>query len=260
MPTRLRDLFEHELAGWRVPAWLAAVLLAFPMVGGVGLILTRVASQDAYTRVIREDGPIEWASFACWMVTAVAGTFLALRLWRSGRTLEACFWSVVVIASFCAGGEEISWGQRVLGFGTPSHLREMNDQGEVNLHNLASLDNGFRVVMLLLGLYGSAFALAVRWRSREAGNDTVELLIPPLFLFSMFFLIAAFRLTWFVLLAPRPLRDTPVSYGEWAEMCVALGMAAFASLGLRRLSFAGHARQPAMDRSARESTMRVGHP
>ena len=33
-------------------------------------------------------------------------------------------------------GEEISWGQRILGFGTPEVLMEINHQQEFNLHNI----------------------------------------------------------------------------------------------------------------------------
>lgn len=35
-----------------------------------------------------------------------------------------------------AGGEEISWGQRILGFETPEYFQENNDQQEFTFHNL----------------------------------------------------------------------------------------------------------------------------
>lgn len=40
-----------------------------------------------------------------------------------------------------ACGEELSWGQHVLGFETPEGLRGANVQAEVNLHNLSWLDS-----------------------------------------------------------------------------------------------------------------------
>ncbi len=42
---------------------------------------------------------------------------------------------------FVACGEELSWGQHALGFGTPDSLQELNRQQEVNLHNLGFLDS-----------------------------------------------------------------------------------------------------------------------
>lgn len=32
-------------------------------------------------------------------------------------------------------GEEISWGQRIIGFGTPDSMKDSNVQGEFNIHN-----------------------------------------------------------------------------------------------------------------------------
>jgi len=37
---------------------------------------------------------------------------------------------------FLGFGEEISWGQRLFGFGTPKLINKYNVQGEFNLHNL----------------------------------------------------------------------------------------------------------------------------
>ena len=36
-------------------------------------------------------------------------------------------------------GEEISWGQRILGFATPESMADVNRQGEFNIHNLPGL-------------------------------------------------------------------------------------------------------------------------
>lgn len=41
---------------------------------------------------------------------------------------------------FFGAGEEISWGQRVLGFATPESLTQVNRQEEFNLHNLTALE------------------------------------------------------------------------------------------------------------------------
>jgi hypothetical protein len=45
---------------------------------------------------------------------------------------------------FFGAGEEISWGQRILGFNTPETIKEINVQQEFNIHNIElfnSLDN-----------------------------------------------------------------------------------------------------------------------
>ena len=37
---------------------------------------------------------------------------------------------------FLAAGEEISWGQRIFKFSTPTYLSSINDQNELNFHNI----------------------------------------------------------------------------------------------------------------------------
>ena len=55
---------------------------------------------------------------------------------------------------FIAFGEEISWGQRILGIETPESLEGINDQGETNLHNLSTgkANQLFQVFWLVMGV------------------------------------------------------------------------------------------------------------
>lgn len=54
-----------------------------------------------------------------------------------GRKTKGNLWFLALAAlMFVCFGEEISWGQRVFGWGTPPALQEVNAQGETNLHNL----------------------------------------------------------------------------------------------------------------------------
>ena len=43
------------------------------------------------------------------------------------------------IAMVFVAGEEISWGQRIIGFATPDFLIDLNRQGEFNVHNINTL-------------------------------------------------------------------------------------------------------------------------
>ena len=52
--------------------------------------------------------------------------------------------------------EEVSWGQRLFGWGTPAILNEFNVQGETTLHNLSSADTA----VFILFFWGSVMALA----------------------------------------------------------------------------------------------------
>ena len=75
-----------------------------------------------------EDGPVEWMGALALLLASLGFACCA----RKSR------W-YILLALFCffAFGEEISWGQRLFGFGTPKFFSQWNTQDETNLHNLA---------------------------------------------------------------------------------------------------------------------------
>ena len=85
-----------------------------------------------------EDGLLEWLAV---MVMCWAALALGNRLWRRGRLLNRrqrlLLVCLIALAVFGAG-EEVSWGQRILGFGSPEFFTENNAQLETNLHNLVA--------------------------------------------------------------------------------------------------------------------------
>lgn len=65
---------------------------------------------------------------------------------------------------FFAGGEEISWGQRIFNVQTPEPLREVNNQGEITIHNIpiAGHEIPFETMFDMLWLF---FAVIVPFAS-----------------------------------------------------------------------------------------------
>ncbi len=90
---------------------------------------------EEYYRLVSEDGPMEWGTFWALIIGAVANALLATRMAR-GRMLAA--WYTAGIALFCllVAGEEISWGQRLIGYRPPEYFLAHNVQLEANIHNL----------------------------------------------------------------------------------------------------------------------------
>jgi hypothetical protein len=66
--------------------------------------------------------------------------------WLARKTMDKSWVSLVkqlvylglAVLFLFGAGEEISWGQRILGFQTPESLSEVNRQEEFNLHNLSA--------------------------------------------------------------------------------------------------------------------------
>src|SRR5438046_2372573 len=101
-----------------------------------------------------------------WLAAAACAlTALSLDSHQFGRKL-AFYLPLIALFVFC-GGEEISWGQRLLHYQTPAWLAS-NKQHEINLHDIGSIsvnENAFFVFTTLCCLVGPwLLARAPAWR------------------------------------------------------------------------------------------------
>ena len=103
--------------------------------------------EDTYSWLIDEERPVEGIG-ALALLTASIFFFLAWRRARArneqGRGAKVRRLSLLVLAiAFLVGfGEEISWGQRLLGIDTPSEIKDNSSQEELNFHNLKFFAGG----------------------------------------------------------------------------------------------------------------------
>ncbi len=223
--------WRADAARWGVDARLAAAALAVPVAGAL-FFAALVAWRRMFLFFVNEDGPLEWSQAAVWAVAAVFAAIVAWRLAAGRRPIFAALWLLLAVGCFGSAGEEISWGQRVFAFETPDRLREANEQDEITVHNLASVNTLFRLTMLFAGLYGSLLTIGVRWWDRGRHAATVDLLFPPLFLTTAFLVLAGYRSARIMFFPdPGPIIS---GYGEWAETCLAFGIMAFTLLVWRR--------------------------
>lgn len=114
-----------------------------------------------HRRAFLEDGIIENIQALLLLVAAVsAGIHSTRTAWKD----YAWLYRGVAIATFILLLEELSYGQRIIGFATPAFMKTANMQGEFNLHNLGYglVD---RVVMGTIGI-GSATVLVLRFLER----------------------------------------------------------------------------------------------
>ena len=94
----------------------------------------RYLSASAIAAINREDGLIEYASALLLIGAAALAAAVALK--GSGRRTLRGFHAFLALLFLVMCGEEISWGQRIIGFGTPESIEELNVQQEVNFHNM----------------------------------------------------------------------------------------------------------------------------
>lgn len=204
--------------------WLPVALTA--------AVLASVLHPPLFVFLTAEDSVLEWGQFTCFLAASLFGAAAAARLLPEQRA-PGLLLAMFAVAAFLAAGEEISWGQRVFGWGTPASLASVNHQGETNLHNITAIpvQKTFNLLQLAAGLYGSVFAVACRAVLRRR-PFLVDLLLPALFLAPCFFLMFAYRFARLTVLTE--MRFVLVKVGELPELTLALGLAGFAFVAMRR--------------------------
>lgn len=130
--------------------------------------LAAAAAPEYYLSVLSaEDGPLEWATAAFLFV----GCLVCLRrAIRGGKGLRHTFiFGMGALILFFGAGEEISWGQRVFGWGSGEFFAENNAQGETNLHNLMAGDVKINKVIFgaLLSLAFAIYFVVLPWILRR---------------------------------------------------------------------------------------------
>jgi hypothetical protein len=104
---------------------LSAIILSY----SVYLVL----DVETVARLGSEDHLFEWMTAISFLVASI----IFIRLYFKKKNF---FYILFALVFFFGFGEEISWGQRIIGFSTPASIEMLNVQDEFNLHNLEPLN------------------------------------------------------------------------------------------------------------------------
>lgn len=221
-----------ELTAWLVSVRSATIVALVPLFGLLGVALLRDVNERLLLDITAEDGLLEWSQFAAFVVAAAFSAAAAVNFHRADRHLLALAYAGLALAAVFVAGEEISWGQRLLGYHAPEPFASHNAQDELNAHNLdLAYIPPFGRLQLLAGGYGSLATLVFHSIPRGARRLEWEYLAPPLFLVPAFACVAAVGLGRVV----HDFDPTGTTYNEWAEFSLGFGVAVFAVLVRRRL-------------------------
>ena len=105
-----------------------------------------------------EDGPLEWIQFLGYFIAFICSSMVLYKRRTTGINKRWIAWLILALICFFVAGEEISWGERITGWGLES-IRAINSQGETSLHNIHFfhhylLDPSFEISCLILGWIG----------------------------------------------------------------------------------------------------------
>ena len=108
---------------------------------------TVLLPREIFLELASEDGLFESLGALFFLTTSIMFFLLFFRQDRLGNDAKYAkfntkskryFFFIMGLLFFVMMGEEISWGQRIIGFATPEGMSQ-NQQGEFNIHNMPSL-------------------------------------------------------------------------------------------------------------------------
>jgi len=151
-----------------LPLASLAITMASPLLG-----------YDRWSRLIHsESGFVELGTVVLCVVAVTLTALIVRRHHVLPRPVTLCA-SLLGAAAFLFLGEEISWGQHLFGWNTPDYWREINRQGETNLHNLGYAFNQLpRGVLSALCAIGG-IVLPLLCHGRFERLDTVAAWLVP---------------------------------------------------------------------------------
>lgn len=117
-----------------VLARLGLVLIVFTL--ATSLVIWQAAPLYFSNVFAAEDRLVENATAVFLFAAALALLRRAGGFARRGARVAAGLSLIYALLFVFASGEEISWGQRIFGWGTPDFFTANNYQNETNLHNL----------------------------------------------------------------------------------------------------------------------------
>jgi hypothetical protein len=174
------------------------------------LLTVRLWSFEYFKNMVRDDNLIEWIQFGTVLSTSFFAILTSLALNKRKSLLSLLFF-LFALCTFFIAGEEISWGQRIIGFETPPILAEQNLQKETTIHNLAIFREPTWTAYFVLSILGS-FSWGIILLSPKHLRNIMKFFIPPWFA-SIYFIFAFF---YYLIASPFPFIST--YYTEWSEI------------------------------------------
>lgn len=139
-------------------------------------LLLYIFSHQTFVIIHIEDHLIEYFQFTLYLASAICLYKTHLHLKKQTNILKHLFLLASITVAFVAM-EEISWGQRLIGFNTPDTILTYNTQDEVTLHNLKPFQIILNHSYMALGLLGT-FAWPISKKYFKSFHQKFKILIP----------------------------------------------------------------------------------
>lgn len=220
---QIRNLFLILL-----PIWAFALMFAL-----------KLHSETIFYEINKEDSLVEYATMVGYLVITLFG-YKSLRILLKSKSLNKYIkwlycgiYVIVIIGSFLVAGEEISWGERIIGFQAPQSVTEKNTQSEFNIHNNFAIFGYVYYAYSLVALYGIVAFLVHKVFKHFFPNKFITRLLyffaPPPYLITFFIPMFIYSILY-IYLTLAELFEIHYIFNRWeefTELILASGLAAF---------------------------------
>jgi hypothetical protein len=236
MVDSLRGLLSEGAGAWNTSPGVVLGIAALPFLIALVGFATALMGKEAYKAFTGEDGIAETLQAILYAAALVLSLVVGRRLWTGEQKIVGVLYFVLSLGFFFLVGEELSWGQRLLGWGTPEALVAMNKQGETNLHNIHGVGYTFKWIQLLVGAYGAVLPLVLpAWSALARYRSTLSLLIPHFTLVPYFAFMFFWRVYRNLFEAPSEYYFAVAEFNEVVELILAAGFLLFLFYQLGRV-------------------------
>jgi hypothetical protein len=218
-------LFWHTDTHWREKYAKHLIFTSGCILLGLAWIIS-LWPFDVFIKLSHEDSLIETVQFITLFVAGLHAFRIFFHLFTKRYISIALVYVVITLGLFAVAGDEIAWGQRLLGVPSPEYFQVNNVQNEITFHNLETFPISVALLYTLVGLWGSVSWIGVKYQTTKHTGLLISLLTSRWYVFPYFFAAFVFNL--------RLLFGAPL--GHWAEMMelmIYLGVSLLLSMYVR---------------------------
>ena len=179
--------------GWSEAWWW----LGIPVVAAIFVVASFAIDPAWHRHWVTREGPgaLETAQFILMVIGFAIAVQLLFDPFVRRRPFVLAVTSVSALSCLYIAGEEVSWGQHIFFWQEPSLLSEVNDEGELSIHNMnKAFERTPRTLLELWVVIGGLVAPALCWFRPRLRQSRVALFLPAAILVPTTLFMLSFKL------------------------------------------------------------------
>lgn len=230
--------FPNDCAhAWNISRGMMMFLWVLPLIFCFAGVVAALMGKSAYKAFTTEDGIAENIQVVFFIVAFVFCFRIVHNRAHRRDYLYAVLYGILCVGLFFIIGEEVSWGQRIIGWDTPQHLKIANKQDETNLHNIYGVGETIKWLHLVFAAYGTFMPILLMRSNRlERYSHHLAMIVPHYSLIPYFFISLVWRLFRNLVDVPKRFYFVVSEYTEVIELVIASAIMLFLIYQYRRLS------------------------